>query len=433
MNIIYLHTHDTGRYIQPYGYAVPTPNLMELARGGTLFRQAFCAAPTCSPSRAALLTGMAPHSNGMLGLTHRGFLLNDYKEHLVSFLEDQGYETALCGVQHEAPDKAILGYEHLLEPEAAPEQEHEDVRCAERAAAYIREDRERPFFLSLGLFNTHREFPERDPEVNPNYVLPPHPFPDTAQNREDMANYISSAKLMDRCVGIVMEALKASGQEDSTLLIFTTDHGLAFPHMKCSLYDTGIGVALMMKKPGLIRAGHVEDSLVSQVDLFPTLCDMLGVEQPERLQGVSLLPLIEGSRDKVREEIFAEVTFHAAYEPMRCIRTDRYKLIRWFDEHDGLVPANIDDSPTKSFLVEQGLLSTRREPVELYDLYLDPVERVNVVRDEAYAGIYQDLSSRLMAWMEETGDPLLHGKVQKPEGARINKVSCVSNQVPDYE
>src|SRR5947207_3061874 len=80
-NILYLHSHDTGRYIQPYGYAVPTPNLQKLASEGFLFRRAFDAAPTCSPSRAALLTGHCPHENGMLGLAHRGFSLNDYNQH----------------------------------------------------------------------------------------------------------------------------------------------------------------------------------------------------------------------------------------------------------------------------------------------------------------------------------------------------------------
>ena len=90
-NILYLHSHDTGRYIQPYGYAVPTPNLQRLAEEGVLFRQAFCASPTCSPSRAALLTGMFPHVNGMLGLAHFGFTLNDYSQHIVHTLRRAGY------------------------------------------------------------------------------------------------------------------------------------------------------------------------------------------------------------------------------------------------------------------------------------------------------------------------------------------------------
>src|SRR5579871_4131791 len=89
-NIVYLHSHDTGRFIQPYGHAVPTPNLQKLAEGGMLFRQAFNAAPTCSPSRASLLTGCCPHTNGMLGLVNRGFLMPDYGKHLAHTLRAAG-------------------------------------------------------------------------------------------------------------------------------------------------------------------------------------------------------------------------------------------------------------------------------------------------------------------------------------------------------
>src|SRR5438094_3612066 len=89
-NIIYVHSHDTGRYLQPYGHAVPAPNLQRLASGGVLFRSAFNAAPTCSPSRASLLTGQCPHSNGMLGLAHRGFFLTDYKRHIAHTLRAAG-------------------------------------------------------------------------------------------------------------------------------------------------------------------------------------------------------------------------------------------------------------------------------------------------------------------------------------------------------
>src|SRR3954453_18517055 len=113
-NILYLHSHDTGRYIQPYGYAVPTPNLQKLAAEGFLFRQAFDAAPTCSPSRASLLTGQCPHSSGMLGLAHRGFSLNDYGQHVIHTLRKAGYNSALCGLQHIARDPKIIGYDRIV-------------------------------------------------------------------------------------------------------------------------------------------------------------------------------------------------------------------------------------------------------------------------------------------------------------------------------
>src|ERR1051325_5923973 len=99
-NILYIHSHDTGRYVSPYGHAVPTPNLKKLAGEGVLFRQAFSAAPTCSPSRACLLTGQYAHQNGMLGLAHRGFAMTDYRRHILHTLRSGGYRTILGGLQH---------------------------------------------------------------------------------------------------------------------------------------------------------------------------------------------------------------------------------------------------------------------------------------------------------------------------------------------
>ena len=120
-NILYLHSHDTGRYIQPYGHAVATPCLQRLAEEGVLFRQNFCVTPTCSPSRAALLTGCYPHENGMTGLAHRGYSLNDYRQHIIHTLRREGYVSVLAGVQHIASPTAeeeawqIIGYDsHVL-------------------------------------------------------------------------------------------------------------------------------------------------------------------------------------------------------------------------------------------------------------------------------------------------------------------------------
>lgn len=440
MNVLYLHTHDTGRYIQPYGYQVPTPNLMQLAQEGTLFRQAFCTGPTCSPSRAGLLTGMAPHCSGMLGLAHRGFILNDYSKHLVQFMKNNSYETVLCGIQHEAPDAEMIGYNKVLRDQDYHMGKGDgkdwsvwDLKNATHVAEYIKQNNDRPFFLSYGMFNTHREFPKTDASINPDYVMPPFPLYDTADNRKDMAGYISSAMVMDRCIGIVLDALKESACADDTIIIFTTDHGIAFPKMKCNLYDTGIGVSLIIKYPGNKKAGKAVDSLVSHLDIFPTICELLSNDKPAWLQGNSLMPLLQGDTEKVRDEIFSEVSFHAAYEPMRCIRTERYKLITFFDVHDKILPSNIDDSLSKEFLTQYDYLDEVREKELLFDLYLDPVERINRVNDASYKEVYVDLRERLNKWMMSTNDPLWSGKIKKPEGAVVNKLSCYSPRTEDYE
>jgi len=433
MNILYLHTHDTGRYIQPYGYAVSTPNLMNLAREGTLFRQAYCAGPTCSPSRAGLLTGMSPHSCGMLGLAHRGFRLYDYHQHLARFLGDHGYETVLCGVQHEALDPDRIGYRRNITVKRRGTYTEMDEANSKAAADYLWNPHGDPFFLSMGLNHTHRKFPGIDPFINPDYVMPPFPMYDTPECREDMAAFMSSVMIADRCYGRVLEALRQSGHDKDTLVILTTDHGIAFPHMKCNLYDTGIGVSLILRYPGNPLKGKASDALISQLDLFPTICDMIHVEKPDWLQGHSMMPLFGGTKDSIRNEIFAEVTFHAAYEPMRCIRTRRYKLIRFYDEC-GTLPCNIDDSLSKSFLMKNGLLkhSQERGHEMLFDLYLDPVERINLAGDPQYESIHADLSTRLESWQNTTADPLLKGEVPLPDGAIVNKPSCISPQEKDY-
>lgn len=436
MNIVYMHTHDTGRYIEPYGFRVPTPRLQAFAEESILFRHAYNGGPTCSPSRAALLTGMAPHSSGMLGLAHRGFQLDDPERHLAFYLKRHGYETVLSGVQHESRDPGQLGYEKVLHASNKKERTDGswDTENANRAAEFIRSrPGHRPFFLAFGMFSTHRKYPPIDPGIDPNYVQPPFPLADTKANREDMAAFMTSAKTVDSCAGIVLDALREAGGEQDTLILFTTDHGPAFPRMKCNLYDTGIGVSLIVKVPGLANGkGRTVDALVSQLDLYPTICDLIGGERPDWLQGRSLLPLLKEEADGVREEIFSEVTFHAAYEPMRCIRTERYKYIRLFDDHHGHVPANIDDSPSKTFMLDNGLLREKREKEQLFDLYLDPVERVNRIGDAEYESVYRDLSARLHAWMEQTEDPLIHGKVPAPAGAKVNRLDSISPKSEDY-
>lgn len=273
-NILYIHSHDTGRYVQPYGHAVPTPRLQRLAREGVLFRQAFCAGPTCSPSRAALLTGRYPHACGMIGLAHRGFSLNDYSHHLVHTLRQAGYTSALAGVQHVASDKSgpawkTIGYDRCL-GEA-------DV-AHERTAEFLTSRPRRPFFLSVGFNETHREFPPLGPDDDPDHCLPPAPLPDAPETREDMARFIASARALDAKIGTVLDALDASGLASHTLVIATTDHGIAFPRMKCNLTDAGIGVMLILRGPGGFAGGRVCDALVSHVDLFPTVCGLLGVD-----------------------------------------------------------------------------------------------------------------------------------------------------------
>ena len=412
LNVLYLHSHDTGRYVQPYGHAVHTPELQRLAEEGTLFRQAFCVQPTCSPSRGALLTGTYPHQNGLIGLTHRGFALRDPSQHLSHYLRAQGYLTALAGVQHETADLSRLGYDQILPKEAG------QAGGLPAALAFLATvGHERPFFLTVGFHLTHRAFPPPDPADDARYTLPPAGLPDCPAVREDMAAYKTSARHLDAAMGQVLAALATHGHAAKTLVICTTDHGIAFPRMKCNLTDAGLGVMLMLRGPG-IPVGRVSDAMVSHLDIFPTLCDLLGTPPPAWLQGASLLPHLRGGGE-VHEAVFGQVNYHGAYDPQRSVRTTRWKYIRRFDDRQRAITRNCDGGPSKEFLLAQeppGWVVAREE---LYDLVFDPTERQNLATSPAHHGVLAEMRDRLARWMAQTNDPVRHGPIPPPPGAKV--------------
>ena len=413
-NIVYLHSHDTGRHIQPYGHQVPTPNIQRLADQGMLFRQAFSAAPVCSASRAALLTGEYSHTNGMLGLAHRGYRLADYDHHLVHTLRKAGYTSALIGEQHVSADPEEIGYDEIIELESS------QARHVAPAAAAFLHTATAPYFLSVGFFETHRDYFEPTSVRDALYSLPPSHLPDTPETRRDIAAYKASARSLDQGVGTVLDAIT----DDNTLVILTTDHGLAFPGAKATLTDRGIGVMLILRGPGF-GGGKVSDELVSQLDLFPTICELADLDRPDWVRGRSLLSQPES------DAVFAEITFHAAYEPQRAVRTKRYKYIRRFDNgHEGPVLANIDDSPSKTYLLQHGLAERAVPEEELFDLVFDPMEANNLVDDPEHASTLAELRHRLSTWMEETSDPLLGGRIEPPPGAELNLPEQVSPDDP---
>jgi N-sulfoglucosamine sulfohydrolase len=419
-NILYIHSHDTGRYVQPYGHQVPTPNIQMLADQGVFFRQAFCASPTCSGSRASLLTGQYCHSNGMFGLAHRGWALNDYGEHLVHPLKAAGYHSVMLGEQHISRDPGVIGYDEVLDVSS-----NHVTDVAPIANKTLREVAE-PFFLSVGFFETHRDFQAPTSVRDTLYSQPPPNLPDTLATREDIAAFKASARSLDQGIGSVLNELHRLGLAERTLIVCTTDHGLAFPRAKATLFDRGTGVMLLMRGPGGFTGGRVIDSMVSHLDIYPTLCEVAGAETPDFLQGTSLLPLVRDDVDAIRDEVFTEMTFHAAYEPLRAIRTDRWKYIKRFHDYKRPVLANCDDSDTKDLLVQSGW-GEQVVPVEqLYDLILDPNENADLSSDSRHAGILAELRGRVQRWMVETDDPLRNGPIEPPQGAIVNRQDALS-------
>jgi len=424
-NFIFLHSHNTGRSVQPYGHAVPTPNLQRLAEEGVLFRRAFAAAPTCSPSRAAFLTGLSPHAAGMLGLAHRGFGRDHYPQHICHRLQAAGYHTVHCGIEHiarnEGGDSSYEGYDQSLGP---------GLDAAEKAgpavASFLREGRRQPFFLSVGLRETHIPFPEPDPVNHPaedeRYCVPPAPLPDAPETRRQTAGFKASARAMDDAYGQILDALEDSGLASNTLVFAFSDHGLQFPRNMCNLTDHGLQVYCIARGPGGFAGGQCIDAMVSLMDLVPTCCELAGVEQTDPCEGVSLLSLMAGKVDRVHDELFGEVTFHASYEPMRSVRTDRYKYIRRYDGRDGLVLPNVDEGISKGYLLARGWEEQPRDQDMLFDLVFDPCECNNLAAAPRMAEVRADLSNRLDRWMRETNDPLLAGHVSAPLGTKVNSV-----------
>lgn len=433
MNLIYIHTHDSGREMQPYGIAANNPGLMRLAGESVVFRQAHCIAPTCSPSRAAMLTGMTAHQSGMLGLAHRGFALNDYDQHLARYLRRNGYYTALIGVQHEAIVPAMIGYDefhtkHVVKKNPAHMSDEQSIALALDFLRAHRNDAQ-PFFLSFGLRSTHRDFLDTDHDLD-STVRPPFPMIDTPETRHDYVNYLRCLEVADRCVGALLDGLQETGLDRDTVLLFTTDHGIAFPQMKGTLYDTGTGVALMLRHPDI--APGCSDALVSHLDVFPTVCDLLGLPHPDWLQGKSLVPLMRGEAEALHDFIFTETTYHATYEPARAIRTKTHKLIRFYEEDTAIRPANIDDSPSKEAFLAAPVSRLPRRREMLFDLAADPTERQNLIDEPAYAGVYAMLAAALDEHMRETDDPLLQGPIPLRDGWVMNRTDAPSPGDPTY-
>lgn len=412
-NIVFITCHDLGRHLGCYGrHGIKSPALDKLARGGVVFRNAFCTSSLCSPSRAALHTGRYPHVTGVNGLTHPPFSWRFGAEewHLARWLRAQGYqETVLLGFQHLSMQPASLGYTRCeFRIESAR-------RLGTAAADYLYSKPAGPFYLEVGFFEAHRPFDWGG-------AVPDHSegltvldgWEDTAEVRADFAALRGAVAALDHGVGQIMTALRATGMEENTLVVFTTDHGLPLVRAKSTLYDAGLETALIMRWPAAgLQGGDCYDGLFSNVDIVPTILEGMGLPQPTGVQGASHWPCLRGGGPMVRQHIFAEKTYHTGYEPMRAVRDERHKLIVNFEIGPAVdVPSDIIE--TDAFCSLRSEMIPSRKPVELYDLLHDPLERENLAENPALQGVRDNLGSILRNWMRETDDPLLHGPIASP-------------------
>jgi N-sulfoglucosamine sulfohydrolase len=408
-NILFITSHDLGQHLGCYGQSsVCTPALDDFAASGVRFENSFCTAPQCSPSRAALHTGLYPHSAGVLGLSHPPFNWRIQPGiHLVDILKLQGYATALAGIQHVTPHVSDLSYDRILPLRSAPELAYSVVPLLKELPT--------PFYLEVGFFEPHRpyEWMGNQPDHSKGVVIPAY-LPESDEVYKEFALLQGMIHRLDEGVGIILEALNQSGLADATWVIFAADHGLAMPRAKCTLYDPGLSVALLMRWSGAgIHGGRIIQPMVSNVDVVPSMMEGLGLEIPARMQGRSFWSLLHGESCQVRSAVYAEKTFHTSYEPMRAIRTQKHKLILNLEISTQVdVPTDIRRSPLYPLMHEA--LDGHRVLVELYDLDSDPLEKHNLAGDLHWADTETELRRELLLWMEETQDPLLSGPVSSP-------------------
>jgi N-sulfoglucosamine sulfohydrolase len=408
-NILMVICHDLGQHLGCYGAGVATPETDALAEQGVRLTNYHCTAAQCSPSRGSILTGRYPHSNGLMGLAHLGWEIKGGERCLPEVLRDAGYSTHLFGVQHETSGPVErLGYESVECGDSRAEclAEAAEAFLAERAGSGAHT----PFFASIGTVEPHREYdrPGYEPDDPAEVALLPW-LPDRPGIRYDIAHLNGQVRSVDRAVGRIARALDASGLAEDTLLIFTTDHGLAMPRAKGTCYDPGAKTTLIARLPGRFLGGVARDELLTNCDLLPTLCDLLDLAAPEGVQGQSFLPLLAGGECAPRESIHLEMTWHDLYNPMRAVRTSTHKYVRSFGDLPLVyLPRDVWMGAAGQEVAEE-YYGSRRPAELLYDLRDDPLEMRDVAGEPAQAGVLAALRGRVEGFMRETGDRLLEG------------------------
>lgn len=403
-NVLIVHWHDLGRYLGVYGHPdVVSPRMDQLAAEGVLFTRAHATAPLCSPSRGSLFTGRYPQSNGLVGLAHHGWEYRAGVRTLAHLLSDAGWHTALFGMQHETSYPAKLGFDEFDVSNSYCEY------VVERATGWLADPPDRPFLLTAGFFETHRPYDRYEP-ADASAVEVPDYLPDTPEVRQDLADFYGSITVADAAVGRLLDTLAETGLDRTTWVVFLTDHGPALPRAKSTLYDAGTGIAMIVRPPrDRNLPPKVYDELFSGVDLLPTLLDLLGVDIPAEVEGLShAQALLAGPPPQpVRTEVYTAKTYHDSFDPIRAVRTKEYSYIENYAARPLLdLPWDIADSaPGKTV---EPLIAAPRPSRELYDLTRDPTESHNLLTDdgardkaEAIAG---DLALLLNEWRVKTND-----------------------------
>ena len=412
-----------------------TPNLDAFAATCYRFEQCHVTAPICQPSREALMTGRVPHRSGALGFNP----IHLDVPTLTEIMSSNGYFTAAMNkLIHMAP-KQKFNWDLALDGSGKnPTMLREQFEQCLKGAA----ERRKPFFINVNITDPHRPFAgsnQRDAEdqaerrrtknqanaspvkmfSEPEVIVPPF-LEDIPGVRKEVAQYFSSVRRLDQSFAGLLAALKASGQESSTLMVFLSDHGMSFPFAKATIYRNGTWSPLLLKWPGMGQPAVNKADMIVSIDILPTVLDLLEIAKPPGLDGRSFLPILRGERQEDRDHVFTYVNTVSSGKafPGRCIRTKTRAYI-WNSWPDGKTRFKVEAMSGLSFKamaeaaardpkikarVEQYLFRT---PEEFYDIEKDPDERQNLIDDHGSQPGIEQMKQLLLAEMQRSNDPLL--------------------------
>ena len=422
---------------------LPTPNIDQLATQGMRFDRAFLTISSCSPSRASIITGRYPHQ------TDAEQLHWPIPKDQVTFtqrLMKAGYWTASVGKFHMG--EAMKDRFHVVKEAdmsgfiVSPEgkfRESAEGDAKSGAAQWVQTMRQRPkdkpFFLWLAALDPHRPYDQKilNNTTKPgNVTLPPY-VPDTPEVRGDYALYYDEIRRLDRFVGEVMTELKSQNIDRNTMVLFISDNGRPMPRDKTTLYDSGIRTPWIVRWPGKIKAGSVNEELVSSVDIARTFMELAGAQHGNSFVGKSFLKMMENPGTVIRDYVFGEKNWHDFSDRCRYVRDKRFKYIRnLYPQYANTPSADALRSPV--FRVMQKLHNTHklntaqqncfikpRPMEELYDLENDPHELENLAGKTEYGDVLNRLRAGLRGWQKRTND--MEPEFEAPD--EFDRESCL--------
>lgn len=425
--VIYLGDDHGVDFVGCYGNrVVRTPNIDRLATQGTRFNRVFAGSPTCSPSRAILWTGLHSARNGTMG-NHTN-CKPDIKS-IASYLQPLGYRVVAANKTDVRP-ATVFPWEILkatlpADPKHVRQYRAEglDTEAVDRfLAEHVKTQAKTPLCLILGDNNPHVTW-EPNHEFDPAQLPVPPFMADTPKTRTALANYYQDIATLDRRVGAVLASLENHGLAEHTLFIYTADQGPEWPHCKWTCYDTGLRVPFVARWPGQIPAGATCETLISLVDVTPTLLDLAGGPARPSLDGRSFKQVLLGKATKHRQEIFASHTGDGEMNqsPQRCIRDGRYKFIlnlhperRWSshftlvegipDSHRDVYVTWLEKAKTDAATATLIERIEQHAPEELYDTQNDPYEMTNLAAQPEHQRVLKAMREKLRLWRDSVGD-----------------------------